>query len=99
MRLFIAINLPDELRTQLKELQRVLRPLASTAKWVAPESIHITLKFLGEVPEKRVEQIDTALASLAWKPFTISVHGVGFFPGTRSPRGPARAWMRPRCKG
>jgi RNA 2',3'-cyclic 3'-phosphodiesterase len=86
MRLFIAINLPDEVRTQLKELQRLLRPLASTAKWVPPESIHITLKFLGEVPEKRVEQIDTALASLAWKPFTISVHSVGFFPGARSPR-------------
>ena len=86
MRLFIAIDLPNEVRTQLKELQRVLRPHASAAKWVAPESIHITLKFLGEVPEKRVHQIDAALAGLTWKPFTITVHGVGFFPGARSPR-------------
>jgi RNA 2',3'-cyclic 3'-phosphodiesterase len=86
MRVFIAIDLPNEVRTELKELQRVLRPLAGTAKWVAPESIHITLKFLGEVPEKRLALIDEALAGLNWKPFTIAVHGVGFFPGARSPR-------------
>jgi 2'-5' RNA ligase len=86
MRLFIAIDLPDEIRTQLMDLQRVVRPLASAAKWVAPESIHITLKFLGEVPEKRLDQIEGALAGLNWKPFTIAVHGVGFFPGARSPR-------------
>jgi len=86
MRLFLAVELPDEIRTQLKDVQRVLRPHATAAKWVAPESIHITLKFLGEVPEKRLDEIDTALAGLTWKPFTISVHGVGFFPGARSPR-------------
>jgi RNA 2',3'-cyclic 3'-phosphodiesterase len=86
MRVFIAIDLPNHVRTQLKELQRVLRPAASAAKWVAPESIHITLKFLGEVAEKRIDQIDASLAGLAWKPFTIAIHGVGFFPGARSPR-------------
>jgi 2'-5' RNA ligase len=86
MRVFIAIDLPNDVRTQLKDVQRVLRPLATAAKWVSTESIHITLKFLGEVPEKRVDQIDASLASLTWKPFTIAVHGVGFFPGARSPR-------------
>lgn len=86
MRVFIAVELPNEIRKQLKELQRHLRPLTNSARWVAPESIHITLKFIGEVPDKRVEQIDGALAGLTWKPFTVSVHGVGFFPGARSPR-------------
>ena len=86
MRVFIAIDLPNEVRNRLKVLQRALRPSAGTAKWVPPESIHITLKFLGEVPEKRVVLIDEALAGLNWKPFTIAVHGVGFFPGARSPR-------------
>jgi RNA 2',3'-cyclic 3'-phosphodiesterase len=86
MRLFIAIDVPNEIRKQLKELQRDLRPMATGAKWVAAESIHVTLKFLGEVPEKRFEQIDEALGGLTWKPFTIAVHGVGFFPGARSPR-------------
>lgn len=86
MRIFIAVDLPSELRKALKELQRELKPVTDTARWVAPESIHITLKFIGEVPERRLEDIDRALEGLSWKPFTVAVRGVGFFPGTRSPR-------------
>src|SRR5436190_4860604 len=86
MRVFIAVELPNEIRKALGDVQRALRPLTDTARWVAPESIHITLKFIGEVPEKRVDDIDAALAGLTWKPFTVTVRGVGFFPGTRSPR-------------
>jgi RNA 2',3'-cyclic 3'-phosphodiesterase len=86
MRVFIAIDVPDEVRRALGEVQRALRPLTNTARWVAPETIHITLRFLGEVQEKRLEDIDMALTGLTWKPFTITVRGVGFFPGTRSPR-------------
>ena len=86
MRVFIAVDLSNELRKGLAELQRELRPLTDTARWVAPESIHVTLKFIGEVPEKRAEDIDAALTGLTWKPFTVTVRGVGFFPGTRSPR-------------
>jgi 2'-5' RNA ligase len=86
MRVFIAVDLPNELRTEFVELERQLRPLTDTARWVAPESIHITLKFIGEVPEKRADDIDAALTGLTWKPFTITVRGVGFFPGNRSPR-------------
>ena len=63
-----------------------MRPLTHTVKWVAAESIHITLKFLGEVPDKSIEDVDTALTGLTWKTFTITVRGIGFFPGTRSPR-------------
>ena len=86
MRVFIAVDIPDKIRKTLGDVQRELRPLTSSARWVAPESIHITLKFVGEIPEKRLDDIDTALAGLSWKPFTITVRGVGFFPGTRSPR-------------
>jgi len=86
MRVFIAVDLPNELRKELGELERQLKPLTDTARWVAPESIHITLKFIGEVPEKRAEDIDAALTGLTWIPFTITVRGVGFFPGNRSPR-------------
>jgi len=86
MRVFIAIELPIEIRGALSELQRTLRPLTNTVKWVSAESIHITLKFLGEIPDKRIEDIDTALTGLSWKQFTITVRGIGFFPGTRSPR-------------
>ena len=86
MRVFIAAELPNEIRKTLGDIQRELRPLTNNARWVAPDSIHITLKFVGEVQEKRVEDIDGALAGLTWKPFTVTVRGVGFFPGTRSPR-------------
>src|SRR5947199_9392407 len=85
MRLFIAVDLPDEIRKGLKEVQRDLRSLTETARWVAPESIHVTLKFLGEVPIKRVDSIHAALNGLSWKPFTIKVQGIGFFTGRRSP--------------
>jgi len=86
MRVFIAVDVPNEIRKALGEVQRALRPLTANARWVAPETIHITLKFLGETPDKRLDDIDVALTGLTWKPFTITVRGVGFFPGTRSPR-------------
>lgn len=86
MRVFIAVDVPEEIRQALGDVQRALRPLTNSARWVAPESIHITLKFVGEIPDKRLEDIDAALTGLTWKAFTITVRGVGFFPGTRSPR-------------
>ena len=86
MRLFIAVDLPNDIRKALIDMQRKLKPLSDSARWVAPESIHITLKFLGEVPDKKMDDIDASLAGLTWKPFTVTVHGVGFFPGPRSPR-------------
>lgn len=86
MRLFIAIDLPNDIRKALRDIERKLKPLTNSAKWVAPESIHITLKFLGEVPDKKMDDIDAALGGLTWKPFTVTVHKVGFFPGPRSPR-------------
>jgi 2'-5' RNA ligase len=86
MRLFIAVDLPNEIRKALGDVQRELKSLTNTARWVAPESIHITLKFIGEVPDKRIEDIEAAVTGLTWKPFTVTVRGVGFFPGTRSPR-------------
>ena len=81
MRVFIAVDLPPELRKELAKLQRELDHLTDTARWVASESVHITLKFIGEVAETRLEDIDAALTDLTWKPFAITVRGVGLFPG------------------
>lgn len=86
MRLFVAIDLPEAVRRELATIQDLLRPQGGNARWVASESIHITLKFIGEVPEHRVEEIDKALTGLPWKPFVVAVRGLGFFPGARSPR-------------
>src|SRR5689334_14198359 len=86
MRLFIAIDLPEDVRLNLENLERELRPVTSSARWVAPGSIHVTLKFLGETDESRIGDIDRALAGVAAVPMDVVVHGVGFFPGGRSPR-------------
>ena len=86
MRVFIAIDLPGEIRSRLASMQSDLRSTASGARWVAAEFAHLTLRFIGEISEQRREDIDTALAGLTWIPFPVSVKGVGFFPGTRSPR-------------
>ncbi len=86
MRLFIAIELPDEIRKALSDLQKELGPVTDTARWVKPESIHITLKFIGEVAEPKIEEIDLAAGAVSWKPITVTVKNVGFFPGNLSPR-------------
>jgi 2'-5' RNA ligase len=86
MRVFIAVDLTNEIRKTLADIQGELRASSSSVRWVPPESIHITLKFIGELPEKRLEEIDSAMTGFTWKPFTVTVRGVGFFPGNRSPR-------------
>ena len=86
MRVFIAVDLPRDIRKALKDLQQALRPFAESARWVDPDSIHITLKFIGEVSETGVEEIHGALLGLTHEPFVITTRGVGFFPGMRSPR-------------
>jgi 2'-5' RNA ligase len=86
MRVFIAIELPEEIRQRLSDLERELKPTTTSARWVAVESIHLTVKFIGETTEAGIAAIDESLSGLTWKPIQVSVKGVGFFPGTRSPR-------------
>ena len=86
MRLFIAIDVPGEIRERLGAMQDELRHASSSARWTTAESLHVTLKFIGEISETRCQDVDTALVGLSWKPLSVSVRGVGFFPGTGSPR-------------
>ena len=86
MRVFIAIDVPGEIRQRLAAIQDQFREASRAARWVAPDSIHITLRFVGQIPEEQREDIDNALTGLSWKPLPITVRGIGFFPGTRSPR-------------
>ncbi len=89
MRLFVAADLPRELRGRLGAIQEALRPIPLPVRWVRPEGIHLTFKFLGEVPEARREAIETALKSAAAvgpHPLALEAAGVGTFPGTGRPR-------------
>ncbi|MDI7277312.1 MAG: RNA 2',3'-cyclic phosphodiesterase, partial [Anaerolineae bacterium] len=90
VRTFVAIELDVDLRTTLGELQGRLRraPLARLGRWVAPEGIHLTLKFLGNVPAGRVPELGEALrrACARIAPFEIAIAGLGCFPSYQRPR-------------
>jgi len=88
-----------QLRLIAPKAERELQPTTTSARWVAPDSIHLTLKFIGEVAETRIVDIDESLAGLTWKAFQASVHGVGFWlaTGARTPRSPTMGltWQAP----
>jgi RNA 2',3'-cyclic 3'-phosphodiesterase len=87
MRAFIAIDIPETLRTALRRKQAVFRPAAPGASWARPEGMHLTLKFLGEIPEAKVKEVSEALKGLgSFEPCSIGVEGFGFFPDARRPR-------------
>lgn len=88
MRLFVAINLPDALRRAVWEASALLRAGPYPVRWVDPSSIHVTLKFLGDVAETREPEIADAVQSAVRgaKPFSLSLDGFGAFPTPRRPR-------------
>ena len=88
MRCFIAISLPEEIRRQLGEIQSKLKKFNADIGWTRPEGIHLTLKFLGEIGEEKIESIKSALQKITsqHKPFEIEIGGTGVFPDTRRPR-------------
>lgn len=90
LRLFIAIPLPEPVLRQLAEVQRLLEKQmpAGSVRWVKPEGIHLTLKFLGDTPEGKVPAIRDALTAVARRaaPCSFTVGDLGCFPNLRRPR-------------
>lgn len=88
MRLFIAIELPGEIKQGLAKLQEQLKGGGAGASWTRPEGIHLTLKFLGEVPETKAPEIMSALTTAVrgTGKFRVEVRGAGAFPNVRNPR-------------
>jgi RNA 2',3'-cyclic 3'-phosphodiesterase len=89
IRAFIAIELPDEIRQKLGELETRLKSGGQTGvRWVNPKNIHLTLQFLGNIAVNRVEEITKAIENAAEdiSPFSIEVKGTGVFPNTRRTR-------------
>lgn len=76
MRLFVALDLPDELRDRLGLLASFAMP---GARWVPEENYHLTLRFIGEAPAWQAEEIDHALAALRAPGFDLSLAGIGSF--------------------
>ena len=88
MRLFVAVDLSTEIKDKINGLLQKIVKTNADVKWVKPENIHITIKFLGEVEEKKVDIINCKLKeTVSFFPvFDVNVRGVGSFPDWKNPR-------------
>lgn len=87
VRLFVALELREEIREALRNLIARLTPVSKGARWVRPEGMHVTLKFIGYVAEDQLEPIRKALAAIhSAQPIDLRFRGVGFFPNEKRPR-------------
>jgi 2'-5' RNA ligase len=86
MRLFTAVDLPDEMRLRLDRLLAVLRGEA-LVKWSPLDNLHVTTKFIGSWPDDRRAELEAALAEVDLPaPFPIELKGLEWFPNPRFPR-------------
>jgi RNA 2',3'-cyclic 3'-phosphodiesterase len=89
MRLFVAADLPAEVRARLGAVQKALARLPLEVRWTRPEGIHLTLTFIGEVAADRVDRIRGALRESGCRglpPAALAARGVGVFPDRGRPR-------------
>jgi 2'-5' RNA ligase len=88
MRLFLGIELPEPLVGEIGRVQSLLRASRADVRWVEPGNAHLTLKFLGEVGERRVAAIDAALREpvAAATCHDLDAVGIGAFPNEARPR-------------
>jgi len=86
MRIFIALDIPADVRAGLTKYMDRARLLAPEARWARVEGLHVTLKFVGEASEARVDEMKTALASVKAAPFAVHFTGVGFFANPKAAR-------------
>ena len=83
----MALDLTDEIREALREPIAKLKPLAKAARWLCPEGMHVTLKFIGHVDASKLDAIRAALGTVQSNaPVEMEIRGVGFFPDERRPR-------------
>jgi len=88
MRAFLALEMSHEIRQNLARVQSDLRSGVKGVRWVEPQSLHLTLKFLGDVADSFADQAGPALAACAAAApaSKLTCQGVGAFPDARSPR-------------
>ncbi|MBX9603066.1 MAG: RNA 2',3'-cyclic phosphodiesterase [Bryobacteraceae bacterium] len=86
MRLFTGIALPEEIEGRLEQLLGRLRPAAPAQSWSPAANLHVTIKFIGELPEARLEELKQALAALPARAPEVELKGLGWFPNPHRPR-------------
>ena len=88
MRAFIGVSLPETARASLAGLQRQLGESGADVKWVQPENLHVTLKFLDEITDEQRGRVEALLGRVASgaSSFTLAMDRVGAFPSLTAPR-------------
>ena len=86
MRIFIALDIDDGIRQRIARFVEGVSGFAPDARWVRPESLHVTLKFIGERSEAAVEEIKHELGGIRANAVELQFRGYGFFPSAKAPR-------------
>ncbi len=88
IRTFIAFKLPKNIISSISEIQNRFKSYAFKARWVNPENIHLTLKFLGDINYTDIEKVSETIINTAnsHTPVSLAVKGAGVFPGIKRPR-------------
>jgi 2'-5' RNA ligase len=86
MRIFVALDIDDAIRQRIQRFMEGASGFALDARWVRPESLHVTLKFVGEKPAETVEEIKHSLSAIRTGAIEIAFRGYGFFPTPRAAR-------------
>jgi 2'-5' RNA ligase len=86
VRLFVALDITNDIRSRIQSFIEGVSGFAPDARWVSPESLHLTLKFIGEKSEASTENIKQALSTVKSHPLEIAFRGHGFFPGPKHAR-------------
>jgi 2'-5' RNA ligase len=86
MRLFIALDIDDEIRGHIVRFVEGVSGFAPEARWAKPDSLHVTLKFIGEQQEPMLEEIKSALGRIEASAVALQFRGYGFFPTAKAPR-------------
>jgi 2'-5' RNA ligase len=86
VRVFVALDIDENIRERLQKFVAGVQGFSPDGRWVRPESLHVTLKFIGEKPPAVVEEIKRALAGVVAPAFQVTYRGYGFFPTPTAPR-------------
>src|SRR5580692_1277703 len=86
MRLFIALDIDDEIRGHIIRFVEGVSGFAPEARWAKPDSLHVTLKFIGEQQEPMLEEIKSTLGRIEASTVALQFRGYGFFPTAKAPR-------------
>jgi RNA 2',3'-cyclic 3'-phosphodiesterase len=86
MRVFVGLDIDEGIRGRIEKFVEEVRAAAPDVRWVAPESLHLTLKFIGEKPDCAVKDIEKVLGSIVAEAFEVSFRGCGFFPTAKAAR-------------